>query len=64
MWLADPDAFSQAIEQLYNAHGLRRRLGEAGIEHVRKSFDWDVAAARFHKYITGLAAGGTDSSEA
>ena len=55
MWLADIDAFSQAIEHLYGARGVVRKLGEAGIDHVRKSFSWDVAAEKFDSYIKGLS---------
>lgn len=54
LWLADIEAFSEAIERLYSSSGGRRKLGEAGVEHVRKSFNWDFAAQRFHEYLTGL----------
>ena len=55
IWLADIDAFTEALEDLYESAGARRSLGEAGVEHVRRNFDWDVAAARFDKYINALA---------
>ena len=55
MWLADINAFSREIEHLYEARGVIRKLGEAGREHVRKSFSRDVAASRFHDYIGGLS---------
>jgi glycosyltransferase involved in cell wall biosynthesis len=55
MWLADIGAFSREIEHLYEARGVVRKLGEAGTEHVRKSFSWDVAAAKFDAYIKGLS---------
>ena len=54
-WLPDIDAFSGAIERLYTSAGLRRDLGRAGAEHVRKSFSWDVAANKFDEYISELA---------
>jgi glycosyltransferase involved in cell wall biosynthesis len=54
MWLADIDAFSREIEHLYEARGVVRKLGEAGREHAR-SLSWDVAAAKFHDYISGLS---------
>jgi glycosyltransferase involved in cell wall biosynthesis len=54
MWLADIDAFSREIEHLYEARGVIRKLGEAGKEHAR-SLSWDVAAAKFDAYITGLS---------
>lgn len=54
VWLADVPAFSAAIESLYNSRRRRRELGEAGVEHARKSFSWDVAASKFDEYITEL----------
>ena len=55
MWLADIDAFSQAIEHLHESRGAVRKLGEAGREHVVKTFDWDDTTALFHRHITGLS---------
>ena len=57
LWLSDINAFSEAIEHLYLAGGVRRKLGLAGREHVVRSFSWDVAAARFHEYVSALAEG-------
>jgi len=54
-WLPDIDAFSDAIERVYNSSGLRRDLGKQGVEHVRESFSWDVAASKFDEYISELA---------
>jgi glycosyltransferase involved in cell wall biosynthesis len=54
MWLPDIASFSQAIERLYRSAGARRDLGEAGTEHVRKSFNWDTAAAHFNDLIKEL----------
>jgi glycosyltransferase involved in cell wall biosynthesis len=54
VWLPDIPAFTDAIERLYHSKGLRRDLGTAGVEHVRKSFSWDAAARAFDKYITEL----------
>ncbi len=50
LWLADIGAFTEAIEHLYSAGGVRRKLGEAGREHV-SGFSWDFAAARFNDRI-------------
>jgi glycosyltransferase involved in cell wall biosynthesis len=61
-WLADIDAFSDALEHLYDSRGARRDLGEAGLEHVRKSFSWDAAASRFDESIEALVSG-TEASE-
>jgi glycosyltransferase involved in cell wall biosynthesis len=63
LWLADVGAFTEAIEHLYVAGGIRRKLGLAGWEHVTKSFSWDFAAARFNEYITALANGASDTGE-
>lgn len=57
LWLADIGAFTDAIEQLYLSRGERQKLGQAGREHVIKSFSWDVAAEQFDIYINALAAG-------
>jgi glycosyltransferase involved in cell wall biosynthesis len=57
-WLADTGAFSEAIEHLYRSAGARRDLGRNGREHVVRSFEWNEAAAKFHVFISALAAGG------
>lgn len=54
-WLPDIDAFTDAIEHLYQSRGARRSLGQKGIEHVRSKFSWDVAAETFDRLITDLA---------
>lgn len=55
LWLADVDAFSDAIEKLYTSRGARRELGKQARDHVVASFSWDFAAARFDEYIRALA---------
>ena len=55
-WLPAIPAYTDAIEHLYTAGGVRRKLGEAGREHVVKSFSWDDAAAVFDRAIKELAA--------
>lgn len=55
LWMADVEAFTEAIERVYLSRGLRRDLGEAGREHVVQSFSWDVAASKFDEYIRALA---------
>lgn len=55
LWLADIEAFTDAIEKLYQSRGGRRELGAAGREHVVKMFDWNVATAKFDEYIRALA---------
>jgi glycosyltransferase involved in cell wall biosynthesis len=54
LWMPNVGAFSEAIEHLYLAGGVRRKLGEAGLEHVRSSFSWDVAASKFHEFISAF----------
>jgi glycosyltransferase involved in cell wall biosynthesis len=63
-WLADIDAFTEAIEYLYSSAGARRDLGQAGREHVVSSFNWDECAARFHGYLEELASSGREPEEA
>lgn len=55
LWMPDVAGFTAAIERLYSSSGLRRDLGEKGIAHVRESFSWDFAAARFDEFIRALA---------
>jgi glycosyltransferase involved in cell wall biosynthesis len=55
LWLPDVKAFTDAIERLYGSSALRQQLGQAGREHVLKSFDWDTAAEQFHELITRVA---------
>lgn len=56
-WLADIAGFTAALERIYQSKGLRRDLGAAGCEHVRRTFRWDEAAAKFDTYIERLANG-------
>ena len=55
LWMADVEAFTEAIEQLYNSRGARRDLGQQAREHIVSSFNWDFAAARFDEFIRALA---------
>lgn len=50
LWLANVEKFTEAIEHLYNAGGVRRKLGEAGREHVTK-LTWEHAASKFDELI-------------
>jgi glycosyltransferase involved in cell wall biosynthesis len=59
--LADIDAFTEAIEHLYQSGGVRRKLGAAGREHVLRSFNWDTAAAQFDGYAKALSLGSDTS---
>lgn len=57
LWLANIEAFTEAIEKLYLNETWRKELGRLGYEHVTNTFSWDVAADRFDVYINALAAG-------
>jgi glycosyltransferase involved in cell wall biosynthesis len=63
LWLSDIGAFTEAIEHLYTAGGVRRKLGAAGREHVTSTFSWDDAADKFHEYIEALARGTASTNE-
>jgi glycosyltransferase involved in cell wall biosynthesis len=54
-WLPDVPAFTDAIEHLYSAGGVRRKLGEAGRNHI-KQVSWDEAARRFDLHLNKLVA--------
>jgi glycosyltransferase involved in cell wall biosynthesis len=43
----DPKAFTEPVLRLLNNPKARRQLGDAGRDHVRRSFSWDTAAAEF-----------------
>jgi len=51
-WLPDIDAFTAAIERLYLAGGVRRKLGAAGVKHAA-TMTWDIAASRINDIING-----------
>lgn len=61
-WLPNVGAFTEAIEHLYLAGGTRRKLGEAGREHVKR-FSWDEAARKFSDLIDQLATVGASEME-
>jgi glycosyltransferase involved in cell wall biosynthesis len=46
--LPDIDAYTAAIEHLYLAGGVRRKLAAAAVERASK-FSWDVAATKFNE---------------
>jgi hypothetical protein len=46
----DIDAFTREIEHLYQAGGVRRKLGKAAFEHAQ-GFSWDFAASAFDRII-------------
>lgn len=54
-WLADINAFTEALERIYADEALRTELGLAGRKHVAESFHWDYAVDRFHDFITALS---------
>lgn len=50
----DLDAVRGAIEQLAGDPALRQRMGEAGLERVRRGFSADACARRFEDLILNL----------
>lgn len=50
-WLADIDAFADAIQDLYDSPAKRSELGRRGVEHVRQNFSWDTATGIFDEHI-------------
>jgi glycosyltransferase involved in cell wall biosynthesis len=60
IWLPDIEAFTAALEDLYASPEKRRTLGERGIEHVRRHFDWDDAAKRFDKHLRTVESWATE----
>lgn len=55
LWLADIDAFTDAIERLYQSRGARRDLGEQARAHITQ-YTWDHATTKFDSYIRALSA--------
>ncbi len=53
---ADIAGFSAAIEHLYLNDGFRKRYGRAATAHVRKTFNWDVEAAKLDAIISDTIA--------
>lgn len=51
LWLPNVEAFTDAIEKLYQSRTMRRELGEAGRAHV-SLLTWDEAARRFDELLT------------
>ena len=50
-WLADIDAFTEAILDLYGSPSRRAAMGERGVEHVRQNFSWETTAGIFDQHI-------------
>ncbi len=55
LWLPNIEAFTEAVESLYQDRDRAQQLGVLGHDHVTKSFSWDFAADRFHDFIERLA---------
>jgi glycosyltransferase involved in cell wall biosynthesis len=62
-WQADVPAFSRAIEELYSARGSRRKMGEAGRQHIT-AHNWDESARQFDSLIGELTQRSSRGSEA
>lgn len=62
-WLPNVAAFSEAIEDFYLNRKKRQRLGDAGRQHVVKTFDWDVQTAHMNDILRMAVDGGSKPSE-
>ncbi len=51
---SEPGAFAEAMDSLLTDDGLRRRLGQAGRDWVKRRFTWEQAAGRLHELLCGL----------
>jgi glycosyltransferase involved in cell wall biosynthesis len=61
------EALTAALRSLVEDAGLRRRLGRAGYDHVRRNFTWDVAGAKYealYRSLLGEAAAGSAAASA
>jgi glycosyltransferase involved in cell wall biosynthesis len=63
-WLANIPAFTAALEKLYQSSGARKKLGEAGRQHVVKHFSWDKAAEQFDVLLRELIEEGEKAAAA
>jgi glycosyltransferase involved in cell wall biosynthesis len=52
----DVDGLVAALEDLIRDEKLRKRLGQAGREHVRKSFHWDAIAQQYDRLFREIIA--------
>jgi glycosyltransferase involved in cell wall biosynthesis len=63
----DAEALTTALRSLVEDAALRGRLARAGYDHVRRSFTWDVAGAKYealYRSLLGEAAGAPDAVSA
>jgi len=55
LWMSNVEAFTDAIERLYQSRGARRDLGEKAREHITQLANWDTATEHFDRFIKALA---------
>ena len=48
------EEFLAGFRQLYRRPGLRRKMGEKGLEYVRKYYSWDAVLAEIKKGIAEI----------
>lgn len=48
--------FLQGFRQMYRRPGLRRKMGEKGLEYVKKYYSWDAVLAEIKKGIDEILA--------
>ena len=52
----DPESFTTRLRELHDDEGLRRRLGEAALEHARRTLDPDTCVVEYERLFDRLIA--------
>ena len=50
----DPAAFAASVVALLSSEGMRRQVGEAGMQVIKTRFDWDIIAKQLEKYFVEI----------
>ena len=53
----DPTAFANNVIELLSDEGMRRRVGEAGMNVIKTRFDWDIIAGTLEGYFKEVGIG-------
>lgn len=51
----DATTFAGAVMELLQSEGMRRQVGEKGIEVIKKQFDWDAISLQLENYFKEIA---------
>ena len=57
----DPGAFANSVIALLSDEGMRRRVGETGMNIIKTRFDWDIIAATLEGYFLQIQNTGANS---